>query len=146
MTRAIGSYRSPGVRYALTRIRGDAEPRVYFPRDANCPAIAHLKVRHFNEHFSAPSHLVNIAENGCLLASHKYPWRDDPLHDGRIEGFWFPRIADEMRVHFPWAQATFGGIVKKQGNYTLRIEFVDLLPTGFVDYLASLDPDPDTAR
>jgi|GEM_PF-762284 len=146
MTRAIGSYKSPNVRYALTRIRGTAEKRVYFRRDANCPAIALLRVRHYNEHFAAVSHLVNIAEDGCLLSSYTYPWRDDPLHDGRIEGLWFPRIADEVRVHIPWTNSTIDGAISKQGNYTLHIAFTDLLPSGFVDYVASLNPETDDAQ
>lgn len=149
MTRAIGTYMSTGVRYALTRIRSASEPRVYFPRDANCPVVTYLRVRHFNDQFSCTGHLVNIAENACLVASDKFPWRDDPLHDGRVEHYWFPRIADEVLVAIPWAHSQFPGIIKKQGNYTLRIDFMDLVPRGLVEHIASLEPqapEDDKAR
>lgn len=124
----------------LTRIGRDNERRLHIRRDANCPAVMYLTIRNAREHFAINGMVVNISEGGCLITSAGFPWRDDVLDADGADGDDFPRISEVVRVHLPWTETTVGGLIKKQGNHTLRIQFDFSLRSNLVDRIARMTP------
>lgn len=124
----------------LTRIGRDNDRRLHVRRDANCPAVAYMTIRKTGEHFAINGLVVNISERGCLITSGAFPWRHDVLDAHGVGGINFPRISEVVRVHLPWTDTTVGGIIVRQGNHTLRIQFDLSLPSDLVDRIGRMTP------
>ncbi|PWW01663.1 hypothetical protein DFR52_102326 [Hoeflea marina] len=124
----------------LTRIGRQEDRRHYFRRDANCPAVVAMSTRDTQGQFSAGGLVVNISEQGCLITSGAFPWRDDVLDAGSDAPAGFPRIAEHVQIFLPWTGTTIGAVIKEQGNYTLRLQFVTLMPELLVDRIARMTP------
>lgn len=124
----------------LTQLGREDDRRRYFRRDANCPAVVSMSTRHSEERFTVTGLVVNISEQGCMITAGALPWRDDVLEAGRDESLFFPRIAERVQIQLPWTGTKVNGVVKQQGNHTLRIQFIALLPEMLVDRIARMTP------
>ena len=111
--------------HALTRLGDGRGKRFYVRRDANCPIVTHARRRKSDLYVAVPSWLVNLSEEGCLIAS------DD-----------FPRDVEEVYLVIPGMGSKVHGKAKKQAKHTLHVHFTTLLPADIVDKVGRIKVIP----
>lgn len=113
--------------HALTRLGGEENRRIFYRRDAGCPVIVHAQTPAATDRVGVKGWLVNISEDGCLIASDDFP----------------PKVRDIYLILPGFGQKIFG-IARGQGDHTLHIQFPARLTADIVDRVARLKVTPKT--
>ncbi|MBW3097073.1 hypothetical protein [Pseudohoeflea coraliihabitans] len=130
---------APLRRHALTQLGDGLERRQFFRRDAICPVLLFLVSQDRRQKHVVAARLVNLSEGGCMVADDAFPWRDDDLSAARLAERSFPRLGETIIMRVPWIDMSFSGSIRRQGNYTLNIEFTELVPTPLVERMSAME-------
>ena len=107
--------------HALTRLGEQENRRIYYRRDAGCTVVAHASTPVTQARTAVSGWLVNISEDGCLIAS------DD-----------FPRKVKDIYLIIPGLGQKIFGIARGQGDHTLHIQFPARLTGKVVDKVSRI--------
>lgn len=107
--------------HALTRLGEHDERRIFYRRDAGCPVVVHASTMKTEVRTAVNGWLVNISEDGCLVASDYFP----------------PKVKD-IYVIFPGFGQKVFGVARGQGDHTLHIHFPTRLTRELADKVSRI--------
>lgn len=107
--------------HALTRLGEQDDRRVFYRRDAGCPVIAHALPANSEARQAVQGWLVNISEDGCLIASDDFP----------------SKVRDIYLIIPGFGQKVFG-VSRGQGDHTLHVHFPTRLTATLVEKIARI--------
>jgi len=109
--------------HALTQVGKDFNRRAFYRRDANCPAILLYKTdRRASRLKKVSAWVVNLSEGDVLL-----------LVDG------VKAASLDVYVVLPLIKAKIPGKIARQGDFTVAVEFREVLPSDMVNSIASIE-------
>lgn len=109
----------PHKRHGLTQLGNEQAQPVYYRRGTHCPVMVFIRRANEEKFTKVPGWLINISEDSCLISSDH-----------------FPKKAYEIRIQFPGLSTKFKGKARKQGEFTILVQFSNDLPTRIVDKIA----------